>query len=75
MSNDARKIVVYQDHAGLFRWHAVAGDGTVVHQGEEHGRLSGARRAARAKFPGLPVEVMPDDLGPDYERQAETGEA
>jgi len=73
----ARKIEVYQDKAGCYRWRAVAGNGEPVAQGEDHGRLSDARRAARAAFPGVPVEVLPDDCydpEPDYERHAETGD-
>lgn len=64
-----RKIEVYQDSAGCYRWRAIAGNGETVATGEDHGRLSDARRAARGAFPGVPLEVLPDECyepGDDY---------
>ena len=78
-ATNARKIEVYQDSAAEYRYRAVAGNGEIVAEGESHARLSDAKRAALGAFPGLPVEVLPDECyapdESDYEAQAETGEA
>jgi uncharacterized protein YegP (UPF0339 family) len=50
--NDERKLELYQDKAGEWRWRRVAKNGEVVaDSGEGYTRKSDAVEAARREFP------------------------
>jgi uncharacterized protein YegP (UPF0339 family) len=52
---NADHIRIYKDKNGQYRWHAVAGNGEIVAQGEAHTRLGDAVRAAQNVFPGVRI--------------------
>lgn len=43
-------ISVFEDDAGEWRWHAIAGNDEIVSEGESHPHRSDAFRAARGVF-------------------------
>lgn len=47
MDSNVDHVVVYQDDAGEWRWHGIAGNGEIVAEGESHTREADAARAAQ----------------------------
>jgi uncharacterized protein YegP (UPF0339 family) len=64
----ARRVVVFPDKGGEWRWRRVAGNNEVVAQSEGYVSRAGAVRSAEEENPGVPVEVEePEEKGGDPE--------
>jgi len=59
-STNADTIEVFRADDG-WRWHAKAGNGEIVAEGEQHTRMGDAIRAAAAVFPDTPIVQLDDD--------------
>lgn len=55
--SNVKHVVVYEDAAGEWRWHAVAPNGEIVAEGESHSREADAARAAQGVF-GIDVTII-----------------
>lgn len=54
------RAVVYEDAAGEYRWHRVAGNGEVTADSSEgYTKLSDAVEAAERENPGLEIVIRP----------------
>lgn len=61
-----RRVEVYRDSAGEWRWTAKAGNGeTVADSGEGYKHRTYAREAATSLFPDATVEHVPEDVSAD----------
>jgi uncharacterized protein YegP (UPF0339 family) len=58
---NATRLVIYNDTNGQYRWHAQAGNGEIIAQGEAHTRREDATRAATAAFPDVDVTQRFED--------------
>lgn len=52
---NAKELEVFQGLDEQWYWHAKAGNGEIVAQGEGHPNHEGAKAAAEGAFPGVPV--------------------
>lgn len=54
---DRRRIVLYRDRQGAWRFRVVAGNGEIIATGEGYTRKWSAKRAATNLWPTLPITV------------------
>lgn len=65
MDTNVDHIRIITDHAGEYRWTAIAGNGEPVSQGESHPEKHDAIRAARGVF-GDAVEIRDETDEPGH---------